>query len=81
MRWRTHFARVLAFLLTHCCDSVTLAQIERAIIEEVVSRAHHAREGQPSPAQRLRMPGALTRWRIKRAARKLHRTVDGFRDA
>lgn len=48
---RQPIARLIGFALVHFCSSVTLARVERTIIEEVVSRRHHARAGLPSPAQ------------------------------
>lgn len=71
------FARVVAFVLVHFCSSVTLARIERAIIEEVLSRKKHAQLGQPSPAQWI--PRFVTRWRIRRATRQLLATLEKWR--
>lgn len=70
-------ARVFAFVLVHFCSSVTLAKVERAIIEEVLDRAKHARENQPSRAQWI--PRFWTRFRVRKATKKLYRTMDSFR--
>lgn len=73
-------ARVLAFFLTHFCDSVTLMKIERAIIEEVTSRIHTAQDGKPSPRQWI--PSLIACWRkwrkIERATAHLHETVKSW---
>lgn len=75
-------ARIFAFVLVHFCDSVTMAKVERAIIEEVLSRSHHARAGHPSPAQWLQRFATwkpFTRWRTRLATRRLYRTLDRWR--
>lgn len=70
-------ARALGFALVHFAPTVMLARIERAIIEEVISRRLHAGAGLPSPAQWI--PRFLTRWRIQRATLHLHQTLARWR--
>ncbi len=70
-------ARVVAFCLVHFAGTVTLAKIERAIISQITARATAARTGQPSRAQKW-MPAFVTRWRIRRATRSLHRRLDAW---
>jgi hypothetical protein len=69
----SRFARALAFFLVHFCSSATLARVERAIIEEVISRKRHAIDGHPSPAN------LVTRWRVWRATRHLRSTLEGWK--
>lgn len=77
VRW---FVRGLAWFLVHCCGTVTLAAVERAIIEEVTSRAHHASTtGRPSPAQ-TPIRSWWTRYRTKRAVASLHRRLDLWKE-
>lgn len=72
-------ARLIAWVLVHWCGTGTLARIERAIIEEVLARAHSARDARHSPRQLAWVPYWWTRLRIWRAKRRLYRTLQSWR--